>query len=149
MVAILNTNTSISVPIVSVTSSNLAGGIYTQLTVNTQIAHGLSAGSMISIYSSSSDLVDGFYTVIAAPTTTSFTIPYISADQIGSTGGLVHGGAAAPAFCVLEINIIYRILSRCQRGVLINMFLRQPLRFRFPIGAGAWRRVRQEQSQKQ
>jgi hypothetical protein len=102
MVAILNTNTSISVPIVSVTSSNLAGGIYTQLTVNTQIAHGLSAGSMISIYSSSSDLVDGFYTVIAAPTTTSFTIPYISADQIGSTGGLVHGGAAAPAFCVLS-----------------------------------------------
>jgi len=102
MIAILNSNTSISIPIVSSVSSSLSGGRYTQLLVTTQSAHGLSSGSMISIYSSSNDLIDGFYAVIATPTSTTFTVAFLSVDQIGATGGFVYGGAAAPSACVLS-----------------------------------------------
>lgn len=107
MLAILNTNTTTTTPITSVVSSNLTGGIYTQLTVTTQVAHGLVAGNTMAIYASSNDSVDGFYQVIAAPTTTSLTVAFSSATQIGATGGYVTnaavGGTPAPqpAVCVL------------------------------------------------
>jgi hypothetical protein len=43
MIALLNTNTQVTIPISSVTSQTLVGGIYTQLLVNTTAAHGLVA----------------------------------------------------------------------------------------------------------
>jgi len=102
MVSILNTNTTINVPISTVTAQTLVGGLYTQLLVTTTTAHGLSAGSMIGIYASSSDLVDGFYQVAATPTSNTFTIPFTSATIIGATGGYVTGGASSPYACALS-----------------------------------------------
>jgi hypothetical protein len=102
MLSLLNTNTSVNIPIASVASQTLVGGLYTQLLIRTSTAHGLSAGALIAIYASSSDLVDGFYEVIAAPTTTTLTVAFTSATLIGATaGGYVTGGAAAPYACVL------------------------------------------------
>lgn len=92
---------SLNVPIDFVMSSSLISGIYTQLTVKTTAAHGLSAGDLIGIYASSSDTVDGFYSVIATPTTTTFTVAFTSATQIGATGGYVTGGSLSPAASVL------------------------------------------------
>jgi hypothetical protein len=101
MLSLLNTNTSVNVPIASVASQTLVAGLYTQLLITTSTAHGLSAGALIAVYASSSDLVDGFYKVIAAPTTTTLTVAFTSATLIGATGGYVTGGAAAPYACVL------------------------------------------------
>jgi hypothetical protein len=107
MIALLNTNTQVTIPISNVTSQTLVGGIYTQLLVNTTAAHGLVANDLMAIYASSSDLVDGFYKVISAPTTTSLTVAFQSAVQIGANAGYVtyttsgSGDANVPSACVL------------------------------------------------
>ena len=101
MLSLLNTNTTVNIPIASVVSQTLVGGLYTQLLITTSTAHGLAANALIAVYASSSDLVDGFYEVIAAPTTTTLTVAFTSATLIGATGGYVTGGAAAPYACVL------------------------------------------------
>ena len=101
MVAILNTNTSVNVPISEAVSQSLSGGIYTQLLVTTTAAHGLSSGNLIGIYASSNDMVDGYYAISSVPSSTTFTVPFSSASMIGASGGYVTGGAAAPAACVL------------------------------------------------
>lgn len=107
MLALLSTNASKNVPISSVVSQTLSGGLYTQLLVTTTAAHGLVANDLMAIYASSSDLVDGFYQVIAAPTTTTLTVAFISASQIGAAGGYVtytttgSADADSPAACVL------------------------------------------------
>ena len=117
MISILNTNSTINVPISSVTSTGLVSGLYRQLLVTTTAAHGQSVGSYVGIYASSSDSVDGFYQVVSVPSPTTFTVYFCpngangdtsppvslvgSPVQIGATGGYVTGGAAAPAVCVL------------------------------------------------
>jgi hypothetical protein len=61
----------------------------------------------MAIYASSSDIVDGFYKVISAPTTTSLTVAFQSAVQTGAIGGYVtyttagSGDANVPSACVL------------------------------------------------
>ncbi len=92
---------SANIPIATVSSTSLAAGIYTQLLVTTTAAHGLTAGMLIAIYASSSDLVDGFYEIVAAPTTTTFTVSFFSAAIVGATGGYVTGGSLTPSACVL------------------------------------------------
>lgn len=101
MVSILNTNTSISIPIFSVAASGLSGGIYTTLTVTTQTAHGLTTGNQIAVYGCSNDLVDGFYAATVL-NSTQFTVPFESVVALSATGGNVVGGAAAPFACVLS-----------------------------------------------
>jgi hypothetical protein len=117
MLALLNTNTTVNIPISSVTSSGLVSDLYQTLTVMTTAAHGLSVGALIAIYASSSDLVDGFYQIVSVPSSTTFTVYFCpngangdtsppvtlsgSATQIGATGGYVTGGATAPYACVL------------------------------------------------
>jgi hypothetical protein len=107
MLSVLNSNTQAVVNILSVTSQTVVGGLYTQLLVNTSSAHGLVANNLMAIYASSSDLVDGFYQVISAPTTTSLVVAYQSATQIGATGGYVTYADASgsyagnPPACVL------------------------------------------------
>ncbi len=100
MIALLNTNTIAHVPVVSVTASGLAVGLYKTLTVITQAAHGLSTGTLVGLYWTSNDLVDGFYAVTVVNATT-FTVPYSTAVPLSATGGYVFGGAAAPNACVL------------------------------------------------
>jgi len=110
MLSVLNTNTTINVPIVSVVSSGFASGFYETLTVTTQAAHGRSPGDYISVYGSSNDLVDGYYQVVATPSSNTLTIYYNvaqgirigSAVYLSATGGFIHGGAAAPSTCVLN-----------------------------------------------
>ncbi len=101
MLALLNSNASISVAITSIVSGGLAAGLYQNLLVTTATAHGLSVGSQIGIYGASSQFVNGYYTVLTTPTSTTFTVAFISAVQLGSTSGYVVGAAAAPAACVL------------------------------------------------
>ncbi len=101
MLSILNTNTSINIPIASVTTVTQVGGLYTQLLVTTSKVHGLSIGSLCSIYATTNDVVDGFYQVATVPTTTTFTVPFISAGGASATNGYVGGGNAAPSTCVL------------------------------------------------
>lgn len=107
MIALLNTNTLVTVPIVIATSTDLVGGIYQQLLVTTSAAHGLSPDDLIAIYASSSDIVDGFYQVVATPSSTTFSVDFLSAAQIGAAGGYVTYTTAAtvdanvPYACVL------------------------------------------------
>jgi hypothetical protein len=117
MLAILNTNSTVNIPISSIVSTGLVSGLYQELLVTTTAAHGLSGHPLIGIYASSSDLVDGFYQIVSVPSTTTFTVYFApngangdasppvalggSAVQIGATGGYVTGGAAAPSTCVL------------------------------------------------
>lgn len=100
MLSVLNTNGTLAIPIASVISTGLGSGLYTALTITTQVPHGLSGAQMVSIYGSSNDLVDGFYAAIVASTTT-LIVPYLSPVFISSTGGVLGGGAAAPSTCVL------------------------------------------------
>jgi len=100
MLSVLNSNSTISVPIASIASSGLVGGIYQTLTVTTQTAHGLSGSPFISVYGTTNDLADGFYQATITGATT-LTVPFFSAVQIGATGGVLYGGAAAPSTCVL------------------------------------------------
>lgn len=93
-------NTTVNVPISSVVSSNPVGGIYQNLTISTPTGHGLSGLTNISIYGSSNDLVDGFYLATVVDATT-LSVSYISSVLIGSTGGVLGGGAAAPSTVVL------------------------------------------------
>ena len=101
MLSILNTNSSINIAIVEIMSSGLSAGLYQTLTVTTQTAHGRSVNDQISIYGSSNALVDGFYKVLSVPTSTTLTVAYASGTALSSTGGLLHGGSAAPSTCVL------------------------------------------------
>lgn len=101
IISVLNTNTSINVPIASIVSSGFADNAYLNLTVTTASPHGLTGSNVpVGIYGSSNDLTDGFYFATVTGTTT-LTVPFYSADQIGSLGGTLVGGAAAPAECVL------------------------------------------------
>jgi hypothetical protein len=111
MVALLNGNGQNTVPISSVTSVNEIAGVYTQLQVNTTTNHDLSASNAMAIYASSSDLVDGFYEVASVTASNSFLIPFLSATQIGATGGYVtyastpgsaSNYAGNPPYCVLS-----------------------------------------------
>lgn len=92
---------SVDVPIASAVSSDLSSGIYQTLTIATQSPHGLSGTPSIALYGTSNSLCDGFYqaTVIDGST---LTVPLLSSVQIGSTGGFVVGGQAAPVTCVLS-----------------------------------------------
>ena len=107
MIALLSTNASKNVPIASVVSQTVVGGLYTQLLVTTTTAHGLVANDLMAIYASSSDLVDGFYKVISAPTTTTLVVAFTTAAQIGASGGYVtyvttgSADADSPYACVL------------------------------------------------
>lgn len=100
MLTTLNSNSLINVPISSIISSDLVSGLYQQLTVVSQIAHGLTGTPMVSIYGSSNDLTDGYYPATVVDSVT-LTVPFITAVQIGSTGGVLGGGATAPNTAVL------------------------------------------------
>lgn len=100
MLSVLNSNASINAPIATITATGLTAGVYTTLTISTQAAHGLTGTPSISIYGCSNDLADGFYTATVTGTNT-LTVPYYATVPISATGGFVHGGAAAPATCVL------------------------------------------------
>ena len=101
IVSNLNTNTSIAIPIVSIVSTDLSAGNYQTLTVTTSTPHGLGGNHGISIYGSSNDLVDGFYTPTGATTSNTFKVPFSSPVYISASGGFVYGNAVAPASCVL------------------------------------------------
>jgi hypothetical protein len=100
MLTVLNSNSLISIPISSIISSSLVGGIYQNLTIVTQSPHGLTGTPQVSVYGSSNDLTDGFYTGTVTGTTT-ITVPYLASVPVGSTGGVLGGGAAAPNTAVL------------------------------------------------
>lgn len=89
------------IPIISVQSITLVNGVYTQLLVTTQSAHGLTGGNPTSIYASSNDLADGFYTVASAPSSTTFVVPFISPVAISATGGQCFSGVVFPEVAVL------------------------------------------------
>lgn len=89
------------VPILSVQSTDATAGGFDQLLITTTSAHGYTAGKFISIYGSSANLVDGFYQVVAAPTTTTFTVAYFSSVYLNASGGITYGGATTPTTCVL------------------------------------------------
>jgi hypothetical protein len=107
MISLLNTNTLVTVSITNVTSQTMVNGLYTQLLVSTNTVHGLVANDLMAIYGSSSNIVDGFYQVISAPTTKTLIVAYQTAVQIGATGGYVtyttsgSGDANHPFACVL------------------------------------------------
>ena len=67
MLAVLGTTDPTPVTIASVASATLIGGVYTQLLVTTQTAHGLAANSLCSVYGTNNDLVDGFYVCTVGP----------------------------------------------------------------------------------
>jgi hypothetical protein len=100
MLSVLGSASPSPVQIASIVSSGLVGELYTELTITTQTAHSLTGTPSISIYGSSNDLTDGFYTATVTGATT-LTVPYSSAVPIGSTGGILYGGATSPATCVL------------------------------------------------
>jgi len=102
IISVLNTNSTISVPIVNV-GNTLGSDVYT---VTCASAHGLSSGNYVSLYGTSNDLIDGFYQVLATPTSTTFTFlanasSVYAGVGLSAIGGFVMGGAAAPAECVL------------------------------------------------
>jgi len=102
MLSILSTNATINVPIVTIRSSGLSLGIYTQLKITTQAPHGLVGEAQISVYGSSNNLCDGFYTATVVNATT-LTVPFLSAVTLSATGGFLMGGApTGPAECVLQ-----------------------------------------------
>lgn len=100
MLSVLGSAAINPIQIASIQSSGLSGGIWQTLTITTQTAHGLTGNPSVAVYGSSNDLADGFYTGTVTSATT-LTVPYLSAVQIGSTGGILYGGAASPATCVL------------------------------------------------
>lgn len=100
MLSVLGSSASIKVPIASIESTGLSGGLYQTLTITTQTAHGLSGTKLVSVYGSSNDLADGFYAATVTGATT-LTVPFVSSFFLDSTGGILNGGAAAPATCVL------------------------------------------------
>lgn len=103
MLSILESATAFptGVAIVAAQSTTAVAGGYSSLLVATSTAHGYSAGSFISIYGSSANLVDGFYEVVSAPTATTFTVAYFSSVYLNATGGITYGGATQPTTCVL------------------------------------------------
>ena len=102
MISLLNTNTSINIPISTVESTALVDGIYTALLVTTAIAHGRSMGDAIAVYGAGSQYVNGYYYVVSVPSSTTLTVAFQSTVQLGSSGGTLVGGAAAPSACVLS-----------------------------------------------
>jgi hypothetical protein len=100
MLSVLNSNSSINVPITSVESTGLSFGVYQTLTITTLTPHGLADTASVSIYGSSNDLVDGFYFATVTGSST-LTVPFVSPTYINATGGTLNGGAAAPSTCVL------------------------------------------------
>lgn len=102
ILSVLNSNTSVNIPIASAVST--AGS--TSLLVTTQQPHGLTAGRSIALYGTTNPLLDGYYTIATVPSATQFTVTLLSTslyDGIGvsATGGVVVGGATAPAVAVL------------------------------------------------
>jgi len=103
ILSVLSDNATIDVPIVSIVSSGFADGSYTTLTITTGSPHGLTGKPMISVYGSSNDLVDGYYTVSTTiSSATQLIVPFLSVNAIGASGGFLFGGAAAPAECILS-----------------------------------------------
>jgi hypothetical protein len=104
MLSVLNSNTSLQIPIVSIVSSTLALGVYNSLTITTQQPHGLVGYVPIAIYGSSNNLCDGFYMAsVPIGSTTTLTVPFFSGVFISATGGFLTGGnLGGPATCVLQ-----------------------------------------------
>ena len=113
MVSLLNANTPVYIPIAQATASDYSDGLYNSLLVQTTAPHNLSASNTMAIYASSNDLVDGFYQVSSVTASNSFVIPFLSAAQIGATGGYVtyatsaSNYASTPAACV--VNNLYSL----------------------------------------
>jgi hypothetical protein len=101
MLAVLGTTDPTPVTIASVASATLIGGVYTQLLVTTQTAHGLAANSLCSVYGTNNDLVDGFYVVQSAPNATTYLVNFYSVVYLSATGGFSYGGQPAPSTCVV------------------------------------------------
>jgi hypothetical protein len=105
MISVLNANSTIQIPIISIVSSGLSLGVYTSLTIICGAPHGLVGQTSISVYGSSNNLCDGFYTAtIATGATTTLTVPFFSATAISATGGFLMGGAgtSGPSTAVLQ-----------------------------------------------
>src|SRR5271165_216957 len=105
MLSVLNTSApffpaGVQITTVQSATPNPSGG-YNQLLVTTQSPHGYGDGSLISIYASSSDLVDGFYSVASVVSSTTFLINYFSSVYLSATGGITYGGLTYPATCVV------------------------------------------------
>jgi hypothetical protein len=99
ILSVLNSGTPAYVPIDSVVSSNQVGDFYTDLVVTTSQPLSLTA-SNVAIYGSSNSLADGFYpsTITASNTV---TVPFLSLTPISAQGGLLCGGLAQAADCIL------------------------------------------------
>lgn len=102
MLSVLNSDSTIQLPISSIISTTPIAGLYTQLQLTMQSPHGLTTATPIAIYGSSNNLCDGFYTASVAGTTI-LTVPFKSAVLLSATGGYVMGGATGgPSTCVLQ-----------------------------------------------
>lgn len=77
------------VPIASIQSSDWDGEKYNTLTITTAVPHGISGSSAVSIYGSTNDLCDGFYTTQSVSATTC-TVPYVSVAPLSGTGGTLN-----------------------------------------------------------
>lgn len=88
-----------ALPIVSIASSNLVGGLYQSLTV---IVAGVLPGSLnVAIYGSSNNLVDGFYPGTGV-SSTALTVPFLSPVYLSATGGTLYCYASgSPSDCIL------------------------------------------------
>jgi len=102
ILSVLNSNSTISVPIVSASNAFDAGLLY----VTTAKPHGLSAGNSIGLYGTSNPLIDGYYNVGGVTASNQFWVGLLSEslyqeNSVSATGGFVMGGASAPSTAVL------------------------------------------------
>lgn len=102
IVSNLSTNTIYSAAIVSIEQTGgMIGGLYYRLVVTTSTPHGLGVDDPVAIYGTSNALVDGFYYIVAAPSSTTLEIDYISSVSLTAIGGIAYGVPPTPQSCVL------------------------------------------------
>lgn len=75
---------------------------YSELLVTCQSQHAYVPGDYISIYGCTSDLVDGYYQVVATPSQTQFVVLFFSSVYINASGGSTYGGDPLPATCMID-----------------------------------------------